>query len=57
MGPPTLLKILTQNTSYLKEILKEGHPETVPPGDPSQLQTPNPDTIADSKKYLMIGAS
>jgi hypothetical protein len=25
-------------------------------GNPSHLQTPNPDTIADSKKYLLAGA-
>jgi hypothetical protein len=34
----------------------KGHPETVPPGDPSDLQPPNPDTIANDKKYLLIGA-
>jgi hypothetical protein len=27
-----------------------------PPGDPSHLQTPNPDTIADAMKYLLTGA-
>ena len=29
--------------------------ETVPPGDPSHKQTPNPDTIADANKSLLTG--
>ena len=29
---------------------------TAPPGDPSHIQTPNPDTIEDAKKCLMTGA-
>ena len=29
--------------------------ETTPPGDPSHMQTPNPDTIADVKKCLLTG--
>ena len=28
----------------------KGHPETVPPGDPSHIQTLNPVTTADAKK-------
>jgi hypothetical protein len=28
----------------------KGHPETALPGDPSHIQTPNPDTIEDAKK-------
>jgi hypothetical protein len=32
---------------------RKGHPETAPPGDPSQMQ---PVTIADTKKYLLSGA-
>ena len=35
---------------------RKGHPETAPPMDPSHLQTPNPGTIADAKKCLLIGA-
>ena len=35
---------------------KKGHPETAPPRDPSHLQTPTPDTIADDKKHLLTGA-
>jgi len=33
----------------------KGHPETAPlaPRDPSHIQTPNPDSIADAKKYLL----
>jgi hypothetical protein len=29
--------------------------ETAPPGDPSHMQTPNADTIADAKKCLLTG--
>ena len=32
------------------------YPETVPPGDPNYVQTPNSDTIADAKKCLLAGA-
>jgi hypothetical protein len=32
------------------------HPEIAPPRDPSHLQTLNPDTIADVKKFLLTGA-
>ena len=35
---------------------RKGHPETAPPGDPSHIQTPNPDTIVDAKKCLLTGA-
>ena len=35
---------------------RKGHPETAPPGDPSHIQTPNPETIADAKKCLLKGA-
>jgi hypothetical protein len=35
---------------------RKGHPETALPRDPSHLQTPNPDTIADAKKHLLTGA-
>jgi hypothetical protein len=35
---------------------RKGPPETPPPGDPSYIQTPNPDTIADAKKCLLIEA-
>jgi hypothetical protein len=31
------------------------HPETAPPGDPSRIQSPNPDTIAYARKILDIG--
>jgi hypothetical protein len=29
---------------------------TCPPGDPSHIQSPNPDTIVDVNKYLLTGA-
>ena len=32
------------------------HPETAPPGDPSHMQTPNPDSIVDANKCLLTGA-
>ena len=31
------------------------HPETAPPGDPSHIQPPNPDTIAFASKMLLKG--
>ena len=30
------------------------HAETAPPGDPSHIQPPNPDVIADAGKCLLI---
>jgi hypothetical protein len=35
---------------------RKGHPETAPPGNPSYVQPPNPDTIVDAKKCLLTGA-
>jgi hypothetical protein len=35
---------------------KKGHPEIVPPGDLSYVQSPNPDTIVDTKKCMLTGA-
>jgi hypothetical protein len=35
---------------------REGHPETAPPGDPSHIQSPKPDTIVDANKCLLTGA-
>ena len=34
---------------------KKGHPETTPPRDTFQLQTPNSDTIADGKMCILTG--
>jgi hypothetical protein len=31
------------------------HPETVPPGEPSHNQPPNPDTVAYASKILLTG--
>jgi hypothetical protein len=36
--------------------IRKGYPETAPPLDPSHLQTPNPNTIADAKKCLLTEA-
>jgi hypothetical protein len=33
----------------------KGHPETVPPGHPSHIQTPNPGTLVNAKKCLLTG--
>ena len=30
---------------------EKNHPETAPPGDPSLIQSPNPDTIAHASKF------
>jgi hypothetical protein len=35
----------------------KGHAETAPPDDPSHMQPPNPVTIADAKKCLLIWMS
>jgi hypothetical protein len=35
----------------VEQKLKERHPETAPPRDPSHLLTPNPDTIVDARHY------
>jgi hypothetical protein len=35
---------------------RNDNPETVPPGDPSYKQPPNPDTMADANKILLTGA-
>jgi hypothetical protein len=35
---------------------RKGHAETVPPGDLSQIQSPNSDTIVDAKKCFLKGA-
>jgi hypothetical protein len=35
---------------------RKGHPEIAPPGDPSHIQTQNPDTIVDAKNCLMTEA-
>jgi hypothetical protein len=35
---------------------RKGHPVIVPPGDPSHIQFPNPDTIVDANKCLLTGA-
>jgi hypothetical protein len=35
---------------------RKGQLETVPPGNPSHIQSPNPDTIADDKKFMLTGA-
>jgi hypothetical protein len=51
----------THRSKYGDKVLsrdegKKGHPETVPPGDSSHLQLPNPDTIVDAKKCMLKGS-
>ena len=62
MGPPIHLKninlgfLLSKGNTWTKngaETEWEGHPETVPSGDLSHLQTQTPDTITDAKKCLI----
>jgi hypothetical protein len=62
---PTHLKIFNWELSLSKRKCRDkngaeaegrkGHPETVSPRDPSYLQTPNPDTLADAKICLQTG--
>jgi hypothetical protein len=33
-----------------------GFQDTSPPGDPSHIQTPNPDAVVDARKCLLTGA-
>jgi hypothetical protein len=40
----------------MEQRLKNGHPVTGPPWDPSHAQTPNPDTITDAVLCLQTGA-
>jgi hypothetical protein len=35
---------------------RKGHPETAPTGDPSNIQSPNPDIIVDTNKCKLTGA-
>ena len=35
---------------------RNDHPETAPSGDPSHIQSPNPDTFVDPTKCLLTGA-
>jgi hypothetical protein len=50
----------THSNTYEDKVLstnwRKGHPETVPPGDSSHIQLPNPDTIVDAKKCMLKGA-
>ena len=55
INPEFLLPKRKAGTEWTRNSRK-GHPETAPPGDPSHMQTPNPDTIADAKKCLLTGA-
>jgi hypothetical protein len=51
MGPPFHLKNITQELLLSKGFAgTKTVTETVPPREPSHLQTPHPDTIADAKK-------
>jgi hypothetical protein len=47
---------LRKTINKMLGLKTQGHPETAPPGAPSHIQTPKPDTIADAKKCLLTGA-
>ena len=40
----------------VEQKLKERPSSAVPPGDPSHIQLPNPDTIVDANKRLLTRA-
>lgn len=40
----------------VEQRLKERPSKTVPPGDLSHIQSPNPDTIVDAKKCMLTEA-
>jgi hypothetical protein len=40
------------NKIHMGANTEKGHPETVPPGDTSNIQSPNPDTIVNAKCML-----
>ena len=50
----------TNGRSYRDKVQsidgRNDHTETAPPGDPSHIQPPNPDTIVDANENLPIGA-
>ena len=49
----------TQGRKYRNKVWirdrRKVHPETAPPGDPSHIQSSNPDTIVDANKCLLTG--
>jgi len=48
-------KIRTGGKEWSRDWGK-GHPQNVPPGDPTHIQPPNPVTIANAKKFVLTGA-
>ena len=50
----------SMDTSFLLRMGSKIHMEAVaeiaPPGDPSHIQPPNPDTMVDAKNSLLTGA-
>jgi hypothetical protein len=48
-APQSITKVWSRNW-------RKGHTKTVPPGDPSHIQPPNPDAIVDAWKCLLIEA-
>ena len=38
-----------------RDIFSKGHPQAAPLGNPSHIQSPNPDTIVDANKCLLTG--
>ena len=52
---PYSLPSLSVHQVWCKDRRK-GHPETAPLGDPSHIESPNPDTIVNVNKCLLTGA-
>ena len=40
----------------VEQRLKERSSRDCPPRNPPHIQSPNPDTIVDAKKYMLTGA-
>ena len=51
IGNNTPMEGITETNLELR--WKEGPSRTAPPGDPSHIQPPNPDTIAYARKTLL----
>ena len=54
-NPELLLSKGTTGTKWGVETEDKGHPETVPAGNQSHIQTSNLNTIMDAKKCLLTG--
>jgi hypothetical protein len=55
MGNKIPMEGVTETKFGAEKVGRKNHPETAPPGDPSHIQPPNPDTIAYVSKILLKG--